>query len=404
MATGTGKTITSLNCVLEEYQKTGIFNILVLVPTRALVSQWILEAKKFNYNNIHSTQEKDWFEILSNHFLNYQLGVKNNIVFISTYQSFNGNKFRRLANKKGWSDFILIADEAHNMGAARTMTNLPMEIKRRIGLSATPERIYDDYGSKIIYEYFNSFPPCYTYSYSMFKAIHSKPASLVEYYYYPYFTFLNEIELEKYKEISEKLILNYDSKSGEFNEYGKKLLIDRKRIINKAENKILTLHDIFKDVQNKEKELIYTFVYVPEGQDTDFSKSDSITYDNEERKLIRKYGEAIRDFGYSTHELLADTKNRERILNQFSQGKIDILLAMKILDEGVDIPVTKNAIFCASTGNPRQYIQRRGRVLRKSDGKSYANIFDIIVAPQESFINSLPEDLKEMEIKIYQTN
>jgi len=198
------------------------------------------------------------------------------------------------------------------------------------------------------------------------------------------------------------LILNYDSKKGEFNDYGKRLLIERKRIINKAENKIKILQDIFIDVNNKEKNLNYTFVYVPEGQDTDFSNADVISYDNDERKLIRKYGEAIRAFGYSTHELLSGTPNRERVLNQFANGKIDVLLAMKILDEGVDIPVTKNAIFCASTGNPRQYIQRRGRVLRKFKGKNYANIYDIIIAPQENFIDSLPQDLKDMEIRIFQ--
>lgn len=402
MATGTGKTITSLNCVLEEYRKSNFYCILVLVPTRALVTQWVVEARKFNFKNIHTTQEKDWFSILSNHFLNYHFGLKKNLVFIATYQSFNGVKFQKLANKKGWDEFILIADEVHNMGASQTMKNLPVSINKRIGLSATPERIYDDFGSQKIYKYFNSFPPCYTYSYSMFKAIHTKPASLVEYYYYPYFASLNEDELEEYKEISEKLILNYDSKSGEFNDYGKRLLIKRKRIINKAENKIQILGEIFEDVGKKEKDLKFTFVYVPEGQDTDFSISDSITYDTGERKLIRKYGEAIRTFGYSTHELLSGTANRDRVLYQFAQGKIDVLLAMKILDEGVDIPVTKNAIFCASTGNPRQYIQRRGRVLRKSQGKSYANIYDIIVAPQERFINSLPTDLQEMEIKIFQ--
>lgn len=402
MATGTGKTITSLNCVLEEFKKSDNYNVLVLVPTRALVSQWISEAKKFNFQNIHSTQEKEWFSILSNHFLNIQLGLNDSLIFISTYQSYNGNKFRKLAKKKGWENFILIADEAHNLGASQSLKNLPNKINNRIGLSATPERIYDDYGSDKIYEYFNSYSPCYTYSYSMYKAINTEPASLVQYYYYPYFASLNEEELINYKTITEKLILNYDSKKGEFNDYGKRLLIERKRIINKAENKIKILQDIFIDVNNKEKNLNYTFVYVPEGQDTDFSSTDIITYDNDERRLIRKYGEAIRAFGYSTHELLSGTPNRERVLNQFANGKIDVLLAMKILDEGVDIPVTKNAIFCASTGNPRQYIQRRGRVLRKAEGKNYANIYDIIVAPQESFIDSLPQDLKDMEIRIFQ--
>jgi len=402
MATGTGKTITSLNCVLEEFKKSGNYNVLVLVPTRALVSQWISEAQKFNFQNIHSTQEKDWFNILSNHFLNIQLGLNDNLIFISTYQSYNGTKFKKLAKKKGWENFILIADEAHNLGASQSLKNLPYKINKRIGLSATPERIYDDYGSNKIYEYFNSYPPCYTYSYSMYKAINTEPASLVQYYYFPYFASLNEEELIEYKAITEKLILNYDLKKEEFNDFGKRLLIERKRIINKAENKICVLQEIFKDVENKEKNLNYTFVYVPEGKDTDFSNSDIITYDNAERKLIRKYGEAIRAFGYSTHELLSETANRERVLNQFANGKIDVLLSMKILDEGVDIPVTKNAIFCASTGNPRQYIQRRGRVLRKSEGKTYANIYDIIVAPKESFIDSLPQDLKEMEIRIFQ--
>ena len=74
----------------------------------------------------------------------------------------------------------------------------------------------------------------------------------------------------------------------------------------------------------------------------------------------------------------------------------------KILDEGGEYTSNKKRNFCASTGNPRQYIQRRGRVLRKSKGKSYANIYDIIVAPQDSYINSLPEELKGMEIRIFQ--
>jgi superfamily II DNA or RNA helicase len=401
MATGTGKTITSLNCVLEEYHKTGKYKILILVPTRALVQQWISEVKKFNFGNIHSTQENGWFDFISNYFLSSQLGIENNLVFISTYQSFNGDKFQKISTKSGWDEFILIADEAHNMGSARTLLNLPNKILRRIGLSATPERVYDDSGSNEIYKFFNSYPPCFTYSYSMYKAIYTEPASLVKYYYFPYFSSLDNIELEEYRAITEKLIQNYDSKSGEFSEYGKRLLIMRKRIINQAKNKINTLNEIFIDVRSKEGDLKYTFVYVPEGNETDYSSEDLFTYDSEERRLIKSYGEAIRQNGYTTHELLSDTKNRDRILSQFSEGKIDVLLAMKILDEGVDIPATKNAVFCASTGNPRQYIQRRGRVLRKSKDKSYANIYDIIIAPQDNYIDSLPPDLKAMEIRIF---
>lgn len=403
MATGTGKTITSLNCVLNEYTKTGKYNVLILVPTRALVSQWIEEANKFHFSNIYTTQDRNWFDILSNHLFNIQLNNKdnNNIIFISTYASFNGDKFQRLMKKKSWKEFILIADEAHNMGSSRTLNNLPRIIAKRIGLSATPERVYDERGSNEIYEYFNSKPPCYTYSYSMYKAITKEPTVLTKYFYYPYFTHLNEEELIEYTEITKQLFRNYDPKTREFNEFGKRLLIKRKRIVNKAENKIDVLKKIFSEVKNKESNLKYTFVYVPEGKETNYADSDLYQLDNEDKRLIDKYAEAIRSYGYSTHKLLADTKGRNKVLNQFEKGLIDVLLAMKILDEGVDIPITKNAIFCSSTGNPRQYIQRRGRILRKYPNKDYANVYDIIVAPEQRFIDTLNEQLKEMEISIF---
>jgi len=403
MATGTGKTITSLNCVLNEYKKNSKYNVLILVPTRALVSQWIEEASKFNFKNIYTTKDRNWFNILSDHLFNIILNKNggSNIIFISTYASFNGDKFQRLINKKSWSEFILIADEAHNMGSSRTLNNLPQIITKKIGLSATPERVYDEKGTNEIYSYFNSKPPCYTYSYSMYKAITQEPTVLTKYFYYPYFTHLNEEELIEYTEITQQLFRNYDAKTGEFNEFGKRLLIKRKRIINKAENKLEVLKSIFLEVKNKESNLKYTFVYVPEGKEPDIAIEDLYNFDNEDRRLIDKYAEAIRSFGYSTHKLLADTKKRDSVLNQFEKGLIDVLLAMKILDEGVDIPITKNAIFCASTGNPRQYIQRRGRVLRKYPSKEYANVYDIIVAPEQRYIDTLNEQLKEMEINIF---
>jgi len=84
----------------------------------------------------------------------------------------------------------------------------------------------------------------------------------------------------------------------------------------------------------------------------------------------------------------SETENRESKIRGFSEGKIDMLLAMKMLDEGVDIPRTEIGIFASSTGNPREYIQRRGRLLRNHKGKKFAYVYDLIVAPVASHDNS----------------
>jgi superfamily II DNA or RNA helicase len=104
-------------------------------------------------------------------------------------------------------------------------------------------------------------------------------------------------------------------------------------------------------------------------------------------------------YRFKLKKFTGETKNREAILGQFSEGKLDALLAMKCLDEGVDVPQTKYAIFCSSTGNPRQYIQRRGRVLRqyKVNGKEkeFAFIYDMVVKPILD-----PTNTDEMQIRL----
>lgn len=398
MATGTGKTITSLNCVLNLYKLTNKYKILILVPTVALLNQWTKEVNKFNYRNIITTSFKEWYKFIDNILFNEKsFNICENFILISTYCTFNKSKFQLLMKKYSWSDVILIADEVHNLGSPSLLKKLPQKITFRIGLSATPNRIYDDIGSEEIYYFFNSFPDCFTYNYSMKKAI--KDEILAKYDYFPYTVNLNYDELKEYRRISEKLIKFYDRDSNSYKEEANFLLIQRKRIIHKAANKIVVLKKILKDIED----LRYTFIYVPEGDDIRNSEKDdssSIDINEADNKIIDFYLDAIHNAGYKVRKMIHSTIDRDQILSQFEKGDIDILISMRILDEGVDIPITRNAIFCASTGNPRQFIQRRGRVLRRYKDKTLARVFDLIVTPNlEDF--ETDSSLSNMEINIF---
>ena len=393
MATGTGKTITSLNFILNEYEKSGNYKVFILVPTVALLQQWRVECEKFNFSDaIITTKDRNWIEELKE--INYdiqKLNKSRSFILITTYATFHRKNFQSLFKTIDKNDVTLIADECHNVGSNALINILPSEIMYRIGLSATPERKYDLEGSEKMYTYFNAYPDCFTFSYSMFKAI--KNGSLCEYNYYPIFCSLNDDELKHYKSYSKRLVMNYNDKTKSFSEEGKRLLIERKRIIHKAKDKLTKL----KNLLNSDHNFKYTFIYVPEGKEVSYDKDD-VTEEAEDLKIISDYLEIVKDLKFRAKTVTGTQNDRENSLNKFKEGKIDMLLAMKILDEGVDIPITKNAIFCSSTGNPRQFIQRRGRVLRTHKNKSFANIWDMVVIPQMSEVDDDREHLMEKNI------
>ena len=156
-------------------------------------------------------------------------------------------------------------------------------------------------------------------------------------------------------------------------------------------NKISIFNDILKEQYEKKGNLKYTLVYVPEGNDpneyfeTDyFSENDEIENDYDATHLIDVFTEAVRniDKRITIKQFVSGTSNKEYILEQFANGEIDVLTSMKCLDEGVDVPRSELAVFCASTGNPRQFVQRRGRILRKHMDKQFAYIHDLVVIPE----------------------
>jgi superfamily II DNA or RNA helicase len=375
MATGTGKTKTSLNCVVNEYKKTNNYYVIILVPSIALLNQWEEEVVEFNFQYILKIGGgNNWEKEFSNYVSNFVAGIKKSLVIISTYASFTTTKFQKYFNKIE-SDFILIADEAHNMGAKNIKISMNNSlIKKRIGLSATPKRIYDPEGTEFIDAFFKDKEP-YTYSFSMKEAMDKD--FLCNYKYYPVIVELNEDELEEYIEISKKLLKFFDFDKGEFKKdpIVEILLLKRKSIIHKANNKIECFKNILFELKQINK-LKYIFTYIPEG----FIYEDDGTSERMLNKFLVAGHELLPNLKMNSY--IADGQNLNDLLRGFAEGKIDMLFAMKMLDEGVDVPRAEIGIFASSTGNPRQFIQRRGRLLRKHKDKPYATIYDMVVIPK----------------------
>jgi superfamily II DNA or RNA helicase len=377
MATGTGKTITALNCLLEEFHISKSYYAIILVPSTALLDQWKEEVLNFNFSNIILIGGgNDGMQLLPNFVSNFKAGLRKNIIIISTYASFSSDKFQKNFVKIQDS-FILIADEAHNMGATQVKEVMEkISISKRIGLSATPNRKYDPLGTDAICKFFNDHPP-FCYNFGMRRAM--SKGRLTNYYYYPKIVHLDEDEKSEYIEITNTLLKYFDFERGVFKDSPivERLLLKRKTIIHQARRKIPAFKEILKELDKKDK-LKYVFTYVPVGSSKEDDDSEEIT-----KKFVYQYLKAALEVKPSlkASTYTSETEDRKNKIRGFAEGKLDMLLAMKMLDEGIDIPRAEIGIFASSTGNPREFIQRRGRLLRNHEDKKFAYIYDMIVAP-----------------------
>lgn len=410
MATGTGKTLTALNCLLEIYNRKKYYKAIILVPTLTLVDQWEQECKRFHFGNIIKvcSKNKSWRSELDAIKLQEDFNYSEkepSYVIIATYASFARDSiFKDLTqiSSKITKKLLVIADEAHNMGSPRILNRLQgIKYKRRIGLSATPERQFDDSANLKLREFFGCADiEGYTFEFSMREAIDK--GYLCRYYYYPHMVRLTTEEMSEYMKISLQLakFFNYDSETFPgSDEILLRLLLKRKRIIHKAQNKESVFLNILKNWHKEKGSLKYTLVYVPEGSRPDnenadlFDSTETVPDDDYSENLIDTYTNIVQSISPTTtvRKFQSGTTKRSEILESFASGQLEVLTSMKCLDEGVDVPRSELAIFCASTGNPRQFIQRRGRILRKHPDKKRAVIHDLVVIPE---ISSISENFK----------
>jgi superfamily II DNA or RNA helicase len=240
----------------------------------------------------------------------------------------------------------------------------------------------------------------------MEDAIKKEPKAICPYRYYPQIVRLTDFEFQEYVDYTRRIVAMHP-KSEEEKEIFNRLCIARQRIVHKAENKLDAFKVILQEEYSKRKNLKYTLVYVPEGlanEDVifDATKTDFLQETDADLNLLNLYtrtiGELFENVSAKQFIGVTSSDDRKNILNDFAKGNLQVITSMKCLDEGIDVPRSELAIFCASTGNPRQFIQRRGRVLRISEGKDEAVIYDLVVVPDPSGDPSLFK-IEQAEVK-----
>lgn len=377
MATGSGKTITALAIACELYRQIGLQVLLVVCPYRHLVTQWARECEKFNLQPILAFENlRNWQSQLSTQIYNLRSGSQGFITVITTNSTLIGDGLQSQL-KYFPAKTLIIGDEAHNLGAPRLEESLPRRVGLRLALSATPERYFDDGGTQSLFDYFG---PVLQPEFTLQDAIAQN--ALVHYLYYPVLVELTEAESIAYLKLTKKIgrSLLYrereNGNSGDFedNEDIKSLLMQRARLIGAASNKLTALRELMAN----RRETTHTLFYCSDGSQEAGQRSSL-----RQLKAVAKILGVELGYKVSTYTAQTSLQERETLRLQFESGELQGLVAIRCLDEGVDIPAIQTAVILSSSGNPRQFIQRRGRVLRPHPGKERATIFDMIVLPPD---------------------
>jgi len=385
MATGTGKTETAIGLVHQLIEKKKPIFIVIAAQGQSLVDQWIVKLKSYGFSSRGASSNpshSNWQKELATKIMGISCGYEDYSIFVTTYQTFSSEKFLALVNKINCNSLI-ICDEVHHAGAPEFREGLVEKYKYRLGLSATPERWFDDEGSKYIDSYFGKV----VFSFSMRRAMHDiNPSTgkpfLCSYKYYPTLVDLTFEENEEYLKLTKEIGRRYNfNKNKNSDDSALKTLIFRRTAVKN--NAILKLDELEKIFTELGDSLKFCIIYCSGKQM------------GEVKKLLNRSKRIYHEF---TQYL--NPKQREDILRKFEQGRAsggyDVLLAIDCLNEGIDLPSAKIGIFLENSQNPIEFIQRRGRLLRPSPGKDEAIFFDFIVIPN---FKGLDPNYKEIEGK-----
>lgn len=395
MATGTGKTRTAIGCIIKAINEENPIAIFIVCPQSTLSLQWKNDIEFIGVPHdgcsIVDGTNRNWRRELEGKLLDIAIGLYKTIIIYTTHQTYSSDDFTNIITKNKKSTFyMIIGDEAHGLGAGKAKKGLIGQYDYRLGLSATPKRWYDESGTKALYSFFGE----QIFEFSIKQALNTinpitQKTYLTNYIYYPIFCTLTEDELELYDELTYKVTkmttsAKSDDKRAQILE---NLLFKRASIHKSAENK----YKVFKDILSKICEVQDLIIFVSSEQ------IDKVT------NMLSEYNIRFHRFtekeGNTVKKKYDGKTERQYIIDKFKEKKYQALVAIKCLDEGIDIPSAERAIILASSTNPREYIQRVGRVIRRHQDKSLAVIYDVIVKPDFKRMN---KDLLKLELKIFE--
>ncbi len=395
MATGTGKTKTALFALkkIVEDLDNRLMTIIVC-PYLHLTQMWEEEVTAFGFNNyvVGHSQSPDWKRMFERKLRLFNRNNSNSFILITTINTFCSDYLNEwIGNIKGES--LIIVDEVHRMGSKNYSSYLNPIFKYRLGLSATIDRFRDPEGTRLLFDYFGE--KCISYSLS--DALYED--RLVPYKYHPVVCYFNDEEYERIININTEIENLSMFDSIENSRKIQQLRINGSRLIAKMDDKILKLVETMKPFQNSYHMLIYCGATSVVSLDSEIDKETGNSEESERlisyisRLLYEKYGINLRTFTCADN-----MSDRKIIIDDFKNNRIQSILAIRCLDEGVDIPDIRYAFILSSSDDPKEYIQRRGRVLRKGSNKPYAEIFDFLAFPRTFETNTYSVFNKKIEL------
>lgn len=372
MATGSGKTFTGLGALAALSEKRGDhLGVIIICPYQHLVEQWVEDIRRFNVEPLICYSKYDWKKRFNYLIKDYKLGVIERFCAIMTNATYSTDYVQDIL-KKSKDDLCILVDEAHNFGAEKLQQCMLNVFKYRLALSATIERHNDEAGTEKLMEYFGE--KCIEFT--LKDAIDND--FLTHYYYKPVVVYLEDEELEEYNKLTNKIgnILKNNPDKETLPKSAEVLLLKRARLIAGAKNKLSALKEQILPYKDESYLLVYCGA----------TKYDDDNVDEGDKRQIEAVTEMLGNelnMRVSMFTSKESPDERERIKNSFAEGKmLQAIVAIKCLDEGVNIPGIRTAFILASSTNPKEYIQRRGRVLRKAKGKDHATIYDFVTLPK----------------------
>jgi len=388
LATGAGKTITALHASTQLANHKKHLTLVVAVPYQNLADQWCEVMELFSITAIRCYMSKsNWQLELSTAISDFNLNqTKPFLAIVVVNRTLSGEAFQKEIQKINPENLLFVGDECHHHSSKNILKKLP-DARFRIGLSATPWSSKEEEKEAALTSYYGGIVA----KYSIANALDDNV--LTPYQYFIHSFYLTDEETEEYQQLSSEIgkMVAIREQGGSINDkILTALFMKRARLIGSADNKFEKLSEILK----KSKPEKHTLFYCGDGSVVEESTGKEL--DDLAVRDIKRVASILHEQGWKSSKFTADEslKERRNIIDNFKLGFIDAIVSIRVLDEGIDIPVCKQAFLLASSRNERQFIQRRGRILRKSVGKDFSVIHDFIVLPSESVY--LDDSLKSL--------